>query len=168
MNKNSFAYQVLMDIVGLSKEACIGLQNPRAWLYLGPDAESDLCKEDWRKRHRALKYLERTGVLEAQKTAKQYKVRLSKFGAEQAIEGLLSNSAYLPGQKHCLVAFDIPETHRKLRRSIRIALKDLDFKPLQKSVWITRKDNARYLRKLFRLRKQQKWVKVFIVDSVVI
>ncbi len=46
-----------------------------------------------------------------------------------------------------VVIFDIPETNKRIRQALRGTLKVLEFWPLQKSVWISKKDYTRELRK---------------------
>ncbi len=46
-----------------------------------------------------------------------------------------------------IVIFDIPETNKRIRQALRETLKVLEFWPLQKSVWISKKDYTKEVRK---------------------
>ncbi|MBI2597167.1 hypothetical protein HYW41_03360 [Candidatus Daviesbacteria bacterium] len=46
-----------------------------------------------------------------------------------------------------IVIFDIPEVNKRIRQALRETLKVLEFWPLQKSVWISKKNYTKELRK---------------------
>ncbi|MBI4008672.1 transcriptional regulator PaaX, partial [Candidatus Roizmanbacteria bacterium] len=46
-----------------------------------------------------------------------------------------------------IVIFDIPEVNKRIRQVLRETLKVLEFWPLQKSVWISKKNYTKELRK---------------------
>ena len=55
-----------------------------------------------------------------------------------------------------MVIFDIPEVDKYKRQQLRILLKQLEFKQVQKSVWVSQKDSREYLNaeiKRLNLRK---------------
>ncbi len=60
-----------------------------------------------------------------------------------------------------IVVFDIPEQYQKVRRQLRIQLKEWEFHQLQKSVWVTKKNVLKELRDFTNSVKIDKWVKVF-------
>lgn len=45
-----------------------------------------------------------------------------------------------------VVIFDIPEANKRVRQVLRESLKVLEFQPLQKSVWISKRDYTKQLR----------------------
>lgn len=49
-----------------------------------------------------------------------------------------------------VVIFDIPEENKRVRNVLRQTLKVLEFKPLQKSVWVSKKNFTRELREWVR------------------
>lgn len=49
-----------------------------------------------------------------------------------------------------IVTFDIPETNKRIRQVLRETLRVLEFWPLQKSVWISKKDYTKELRRWVR------------------
>ena len=57
------------------------------------------------------------------------------------------------GNNLIIVAFDIPETEKRKRGWVRAALKNLDFKMIQKSVWVGKtKIPKQFLDDLLKLR----------------
>ena len=60
-----------------------------------------------------------------------------------------------------VVTFDIPESHRKVRNILRSRLKLWQFKPLQKSVWVSKKSIKKYIKDFISEVGVSKWVLVF-------
>ncbi len=59
-----------------------------------------------------------------------------------------------------LVIFDIPENKRRIRDLFRRRLKDWEFKPWQRSVWLTKRNITDRLRKLIEDLDVSSWVAV--------
>ena len=86
--------------------------------------------------------LKRDGLISEQGDGKDGKYILTGKGNKK-LEGLRSRGE-LPmvhykkekGSRVIIVMFDIPEEHTRMRRWLRVVLKNLDFKLAQKSVWI--------------------------------
>lgn len=64
-----------------------------------------------------------------------------------------------------IVVFDIPEQKRGIRDLFRRRLRDWDFKPWQKSVWVTRRSITIKLRKLISDLEIGDWVAVVESDD---
>lgn len=60
-----------------------------------------------------------------------------------------------------VVVFDIPEKNRRVRQALRMGLRMLEFKPLQKSVWVSKVDCMKELRKYIRELSLSTYVLVF-------
>lgn len=60
-----------------------------------------------------------------------------------------------------VVVFDIPEKNRRVRQALRMGLRMLEFKPLQKSVWVSKVDCTRELRSYIRELSLSSYVLVF-------
>lgn len=71
------------------------------------------------------------------------KGRIAYFKLKIEACGPLSNNEI------CLVAFDVPEKERQLRKFIRVFLDSLGFFPIQKSVWISTLDVTEELNEYF-------------------
>lgn len=65
-----------------------------------------------------------------------------------------------------IVAFDIPEKYFLVRDLFRRRIKELGFKQLQKSVWISKVDCAKLLRDYVKSLGIEKWVSVIEATSV--
>ncbi len=63
----------------------------------------------------------------------------------------------------CLVVFDIPETKRKLRKTLRHFLRYAGFIPIQKSVWISKFNAGEAISKLLSTKGSKHWVRVYEV-----
>lgn len=60
-----------------------------------------------------------------------------------------------------LVVFDIPEIERSKRNHLRALLRELSFKQVQKSVWITDYDHRKYLRSEIKQHNLEKYVQIY-------
>ncbi len=60
-----------------------------------------------------------------------------------------------------VVVFDIPEKNRRVRQALRMGLRMLEFKLLQKSVWVSKVDCTKELRKYIRELSLSDYVLVF-------
>lgn len=60
-----------------------------------------------------------------------------------------------------MIVFDIPEDERHKRRQLRLLLKELSFKQVQKSVWVSEFDHKQYLKAAIKEYKLVGHVKIF-------
>ncbi len=67
--------------------------------------------------------------------------------------------------KYRIVLWDIPESKRRVRDLLRRRLKELEFKNVQKSVWVSKRDVTNNLRKLISELEIEKWVVVVESDD---
>ena len=67
--------------------------------------------------------------------------------------------------KYRIVIWDIPENKRRLRDLIRRKLKEYNFKIWQKSVWVSKRNVTKRLRKFILELKMEKWVMVIESDD---
>lgn len=67
---------------------------------------------------------------------------------------------------HILVIFDIPEEHRSKRNTLRLLLRELNFKQIQKSVWATEYDYRDYLKEEIKINELDNFVVVFEAKKI--
>lgn len=60
-----------------------------------------------------------------------------------------------------VVVFDIPEENKRIRNVLRQTLRVLEFKPLQKSVWISKKNYTKQLREWVKELNLSQFVLIF-------
>lgn len=60
-----------------------------------------------------------------------------------------------------MVIFDIPETKRHLRDSLRLLLKEFKFEPVQKSVWVTNLDCKKYVKQDIKNMQLENYIKIY-------
>jgi DNA-binding transcriptional regulator PaaX len=65
-----------------------------------------------------------------------------------------------------MITFDIPEKERQKRTHLRLLLKELSFKQVQKSVWMSQNDHRKYLAAEINAHKLEKYVEIFEARSV--
>lgn len=105
------------------------------------------------------------GYIETEKTGRQIFLKLTDKGRQEVILKKLLEDNTWDGQWR-LVVFDIPEKHRILRRTLRVTLREWQFKPLQKSVWTGRKNIERELVKFLKDVGLSQWVKIFVGKEI--
>lgn len=100
-------------------------------------------------------------LVDVRKIGDEYRIALTKKGAEAAFRFRIHDAELLPENVTCFVIFDIPETERAVRAVLRRFLAGIGFAQLQQSVWICRFDVAVPLLELLKLQNRRRWVRVF-------
>lgn len=108
---------------------------------------------------KALQRLREAGFVELLED-KELILRLTDKGREKAVLAQLQSWGGKWDGKWRIVIFDIPEKRRAARDLLRYNLKSWGFTPWQKSVWVTKKDCAKPLRKYIADVGIQDWVLV--------
>lgn len=65
-----------------------------------------------------------------------------------------------------MIVFDIPEVERWKRRRLRLVLKELSFKQIQKSVWMSDKDCKEYVQAEINEYQLQDYVELFEAQHI--
>lgn len=115
----------------------------------------------------ALHRLKEKDFIEIQKRGNSLMVALTAEGlAFQARERLRHDPAKLPAGTRCYVTFDIPESCRSVRNTLRWELKQADFVQLHKSVWYTNRDVAKYLTEVVAMAGAERWVTILVGTQI--
>ena len=147
--------------------ACpIDLQPTMIWKYGYEGTYRIRDAQERRNRYRALKRLEEKRLLTVKKIADQYHIALTDEGMQQAFWLKAHAVGFLEEGIVSMVIFDIPETHRNIRKRIRTFLSDLGFLPIQQSVWVSPYDISNELIDLFNSVKVSRWVRVYNAKEV--
>lgn len=85
----------------------------------------------------------------------KYEIKIRKILEEKKWDG-----------KWRVVVFDIPEKHKKLRHALRWKLREWEFIPWQKSVWVSKKNIIEPLREFIKEVGIPQWVKVFLAEDM--
>ncbi|HBV33290.1 TPA: hypothetical protein DIC39_00975 [Patescibacteria group bacterium] len=112
-------------------------------------------------RKRKLYQLKQTNYIVTQKRGNRLIISLTNKGQRAALLYALRQAPRFPRGYSTLVIFDIPETARLARRTLRQFLKQGEFKQLQKSVWIVNRDVVSVVGNFLRELKLTNWVQVF-------
>jgi DNA-binding transcriptional regulator PaaX len=93
-----------------------------------------------REYRRVLRYMKKQGLIQYRTEDYEHGIQITKGGKERAEKAKL-DSLFIArpkswDKKWRLVFFDIPETNKQARDHLTRKLKDLEFRQLQKSVWI--------------------------------
>lgn len=93
-------------------------------------------------------------------------IKLTDEGKTQALWEKIRHLDGVWDKKWRIVAFDIPETHSLTRNLFRRRLKELGFKQLQKSIWISKAGCTELIRKYVKDLGISKWVSVLEAENV--
>lgn len=110
--------------------------------------------------YKTIRELRIKGYIETPKNGKKILLKLTDKGKQEIILRKLLDDRKWDG-KWRIVIFDIPERQRFLRHAFRYQLREFEFKPLQKSVWIGRKNVTKELRNFIKDIGMEPWVKIF-------
>ncbi|MEK7094977.1 MAG: CRISPR-associated endonuclease Cas2 [Patescibacteria group bacterium] len=120
----------------------------------------------YHERAQTFYYLKKRRLITAKKDGDILSLALTKEGKNRLLElALLSASNILPNGTYCLVAFDIPETRRDLRREVRVLLRRNGFVRIQQSVWQTQRDAIEPLNRWIESSKLTKMIRVFLAKT---
>ena len=116
---------------------------------------------DQASQRRALRRLEQRRLIKLERTAGTYEAALTQEGVAEALRLQVACCKELAEGVSCIVVFDIPIEHHRLRRQIREFLKWAGFTKTQQSVWTSTKDACSALANLFRANSIDTWVRVY-------
>lgn len=131
-----------------------------------PQERWDQMMEDARKR-RAIRDMRAKKFMHDKKKGNQVLVQISTDVLVRLIKSnIQSKRVTLESNKSILVMFDFPNGASKARDRWRNLLLSCDFKMIQLSVYTTQKGIQKELLTLVRLLGLEKWVSIFVGNSV--
>lgn len=106
--------------------------------------ERNFKRQEKQKYYNLVYYLKKSGLIKEGKKDNRKIFILTKKGKEKLFSLRRRKKDELPrfsyqkekGDKFTIVIFDVPEIKKRKRNWLRAALKNLDFKMIQKSVWL--------------------------------
>lgn len=157
-------------------------EETRRYIHRIPTYERQWFKTNWAETYRdrqqfyrTLNHLKSQGLVVKIKAERGQQWSLTKFGREkiQKYRKFRSNPfsstsvrfKQPTGEGLTIVVFDIPEKERKKREWIRMCLVAMEFKNLQKSVWITKGKVHEDFFHALRERKMLKYVHIFVATK---
>lgn len=163
VKKNSLSYLVLLSLEkGIEANVTLldFLSEPYRYAWTGYRK-----KLNYGTLHKTIKSLREKGYVKTAKNEGKIILKLTQKGKQHfIIEKLLENEKW--DGKWRIVVFDIPEKHRRLRNSLRSKLRQWQFTPWQKSVWISKKNTAKPLREFIKEIGLFEWVKVIVATEI--
>lgn len=113
----------------------------------------------------AIRRLRLRGIIETEIIEGDLIIKLLQSSKSLLIDEAIRSDKSWDG-KWRVVAFDIPETHRKARDILRRKLKNWQFEQWQKSVWVSKRNVTKPLRDFINDLRVEKWVRIFEADNV--
>ncbi|MDO8570386.1 MAG: hypothetical protein Q7R97_02275 [Candidatus Daviesbacteria bacterium] len=114
---------------------------------------------------KAISRLKEKGFVETEGNEIELVLKLTDEGKQALFLSGISEEKKWDG-KWRIVIFDIPEEKRLIRNMFRRNLKKWEFKPLQKSVWISKKHVTEKLIDYIKYLKIEEWVLVIESDKI--
>lgn len=116
--------------------------------------------------YQAIKELREKGYMELTKNDEgRILMKLTERGKQEVqIRKMLKENKW--DKKWRVVVFDIPEKHKKLRHALRWKLREWEFIPWQKSVWVSKKNIVEPLRDFIKELGISPWIKVFLAEDL--
>ena len=135
VNKGSLS-KLVLDLLEKSVDGALRIEDfaYNSHIY-AQGYERNLSKSGLSK---AINRLRNQGFIEDSLKDNQLIIKLTKIGIDFLEEGTQGEKSW--DGKWRIVIFDIPENKRVIRNLFRRNLKKWGFKPLQKSVWVCKKD----------------------------
>ncbi len=168
LQPHSRTARILVDIGQAIEDVHFGLSRPGLVVRFGIEgAREFLDRKEAKLRRQEFRRLEKRRLIDRKKIADGYLTSFSKAGFEEYMAQLSMNANNLPGGQICLISFDIPEDHKRLRNQVRHILKRLGFKQMHRSVWCCSKNISDYVARLFSSRfKSDNWFRVFLASEL--
>jgi DNA-binding transcriptional regulator PaaX len=147
---SSGAYKFMRDLVRL-----ISPSKDLIFDYSGLPRLSDrVSKKRW-------KYLENAGYIEP---IEEGKYRFTDMAKLNLLREIVAKRE--PDGKQRMVVFDIPEKKRAYRDVFRRSLKEMDFKMIQRSVWVSHKPCEDLVELLVKEHKLGRFTKLLVGEVV--
>ncbi|MEK7619813.1 MAG: CRISPR-associated endonuclease Cas2 [Patescibacteria group bacterium] len=164
LNEHSRTAELLVELVDdLDLIFTFGYQ-PFAVMKYGMSGIREMREARKRRREReTLRRLKEKKLIQIEKRAGDIYVALTETGAKEYLRLKVLDADLYEDDRECLVVFDIPESKRKLRKSLREFLSNAGFIPIQKSVWISKFDAGKAISKLLTVKGSKHWVRIFEV-----
>lgn len=114
-----------------------------------------------------LRDLKQRKLIATKKIGSKLMVRLTEKGWRQALRDRIRCAGRTCKERMMiLVIFDVPESERFVRDTLRAVLSDCGFTMVQKSVWVTRKDVVDELCALLQGSGLNRWVRIIVGNEL--
>ncbi|MBU1032675.1 MAG: hypothetical protein ABII13_00445 [Patescibacteria group bacterium] len=134
---------------------------PSALMQYGLDNLRTLeIDRERRRMSAAVNRLKKNKYLKEKRIEQNRVFQLTSLGEQYLIKTNAPRPLLLIGGFKTIVSYDIPEKHKSTRQSFRRYLKNLEFKQLHLSVWVSDRDWGEHLAGEMKRRKIGDWVHV--------
>lgn len=113
-----------------------------------------------------LRQLKRRKFIETKRIGEKLMVRLTAKGWQRVLRDRICTTKKKCRDGICFVIFDVPESERRARDTLREVLSDLGFEMIQRSVWATEKDILKELCALLQGAGLHYWVRIVVGKQI--
>ena len=113
-------------------------------------------------------YLKKHHYITAQNLKGTKAIMLTKEGLDRALKASFKIQARKKRKdgKWIMIAFDMPQKHRRARNLLRSILKNLGYKLFQQSVWVSPYDVSEKTETILAHYALDKYVKIFLIEEM--
>jgi hypothetical protein len=113
-------------------------------------------------------YLKNKGYLRTTKLQNIQGIIITKSGIDKALKAgfKLGEGKKRKDGKWIMLIFDLPKKYNKSRDLLRSILRNLGYKLLQQSVWVTPYDVSEETEKLLENHSLETFVKIFLIEEI--
>ena len=154
----------LQDMASLAGwVAAAGHNYNLGWAEYEEKRERELLYEERRR----LRELRARKWVETKKIGEKLMVRLTAKGWQQVLRDRMRCTKAVCKDGRCIiVVFDVPESQRHVRDTLRWILTECGFSMLQKSVWFSKKDVMEDLCALLQGANLNRWVRIVVGNEL--
>ncbi|MDP4000749.1 MAG: hypothetical protein Q8P83_00715 [bacterium] len=169
MTKKSEIMKNILSVLAVTGIVVVSLTMPNLLQIFGPRIVGRK-KYNGRQLYGSLYNLKKSGYISMKQEGDKTIIKMTKRGIEKNLkfnlEKLKIKKQTSWDKKWRIVIFDIPENRKTNRNALSFKLKEIGFKPLQKSVWICPypcEDEIDFIKEMYEIRP---YVRIITADSI--
>lgn len=171
MTKKSEIMRNILSVLAVTGIVVVGLTMPNLLQIFSPRTIGRK-KYTSRQLYGSLYNLNQNGFVSMKQEGDKTIIKMTKKGMEKNLKFNLGKLKIKKqttwDRKWRIVIFDIPENRKTNRNALSFKLKEIGFKPLQKSVWICPypcEDEIDFIKEMYEIRPYVRIIKADSIDS---
>jgi|SRR3989344_1127375 len=169
---DKFLWDIYKFLNGAGEAVNFMLQRPTMGNFL-PGPKNPIYRKyrsakNKRRFNNLIYYLKKRGYVSVKNLQGRQGLILTKEGIGRALKAsfALEERERRKDGKWVMIIFDIPQNHKKARNLLRSILKNLGYKLLQQSVWVSPYDISKRTEELLQLHYLERYVKIFLIQEL--
>ena len=162
----------ILEVAGAAGDVLLTPHTAKRWsILLGTESPIVQKYRESRNRQRfdqLIYYLKRKNYIQVKRLKGKRAVMLTPRGFSRSIASkfIFEKRKKRKDGKWIMVAFDVPQNHRKARALLTSILKNLGYQIFQQSNWVTPYDVSEQTEQLFQMHDLDRYVKIFLIEKL--